>query len=101
MSPGRADSPGPYLPGHGSKLDPDENTLLKGVWELPPFDRFVFVMSVLERYCDRECALLLGCSFADILPARIRALQQISRVEKSYPEDSREGQPYRVNARLA
>lgn len=101
MSPGPADSPGPGFPGNGSKLDPDPNGLLKHVRALAPFDRFVFVMSVLERYSERDCGLLLGCSFADILPARIRALRQISRAEKSYPEDSSEAQLYRNNARLA
>ena len=66
-------------------LNVDEDASLKSVQNLPSFDRFVFVMSVLERYSDHECALLLGCSFADILPARIRTLQRIARFEKDYP----------------
>ena len=39
-----------------SNLNIHSGALLKGVKELPPFDRFVFVMSVLERYSDRECS---------------------------------------------
>jgi DNA-directed RNA polymerase specialized sigma24 family protein len=46
---------------------------------LSPFDRFVFVMSVLERIPDRECAALLGCGTPAIVNARIRALQTIAR----------------------
>lgn len=82
-----------------NSLDLNEDALLKCLQYLPPFDRFVFVMSVLERYSDRECALLLGCSYADIMPARIRAFEQIStREEKSYPSHSSGMQPYLVDA---
>ncbi len=42
---------------------------------LRPFERFVFAMTVLERYSDRECATLLGCLARDVQTARIRALQ--------------------------
>jgi DNA-directed RNA polymerase specialized sigma24 family protein len=44
---------------------------------LEPFQRFVFVMSALERYSDAECALLLGCSVREIQNARVRASNQI------------------------
>jgi DNA-directed RNA polymerase specialized sigma24 family protein len=47
------------------------------VIDLHTFDRFVFVMSVLERYSDQECSLLLDCSRTGVVAARIRALQQI------------------------
>ena len=46
---------------------------------LAPFNRFVFVMTVLERLCDKDCATLLGCSRAAIVAARVQALQQIAR----------------------
>jgi DNA-directed RNA polymerase specialized sigma24 family protein len=58
-------------------------TLAKGqpemaaVLDLPPFERFVFVMSVLEHYSEHECSILLGCSRREVLVARIRALRQI------------------------
>jgi hypothetical protein len=35
------------------------------------------VMTVLERYSDHECSLLLDCLVHDIREARSRALQQI------------------------
>jgi hypothetical protein len=43
-----------------------------------PLSRFVFVMSVLERYSEHECALLLGRSSRDVIEARINALRQLS-----------------------
>ena len=50
-----------------------------GIVELPAFERFVFVMSVLERYSDQECSLLLECARADVSAARTRALRQFGR----------------------
>src|SRR5216684_3756851 len=47
------------------------------ILELGPFERFVYVISVLERYSDQDCSLLLGCTRQDVITARIRALQQI------------------------
>src|SRR5215813_3540990 len=40
--------------------------LLAGVLNLAPFDRFVYVMSVLERIPNKECGLLLDCSLRDL-----------------------------------
>ncbi|MBV8049699.1 MAG: sigma-70 family RNA polymerase sigma factor [Acidobacteriaceae bacterium] len=53
---------------------------LLAVGRLETFERFVFVMSVLETYSDRECALLLNCSSSDVAAARLRAVQQLGRV---------------------
>jgi hypothetical protein len=44
---------------------------------LPSFERFVFVMSVLERYSEQECSLLLGCTRAEVIDARSRALREL------------------------
>jgi DNA-directed RNA polymerase specialized sigma24 family protein len=46
---------------------------------LPAFERFAFVMSVLERYSDQECSLLLGCAPPDAAAARTRALERLGR----------------------
>jgi hypothetical protein len=56
-----------------------QDVSIKCLLEQPAFDRFVFVVSVLEGYSDRDCALLLDCSCADVMAARIRAFQQIAR----------------------
>ena len=50
---------------------------LEAVLDLGPFARFVYVMSVLERYSDQERSILLGCAPRDVIAARIRALRQI------------------------
>jgi DNA-directed RNA polymerase specialized sigma24 family protein len=50
------------------------------ILELAPFERFVFVMSILERYSDYECAILLGCSRRALTKVRSRALQQLGKL---------------------
>jgi len=57
--------------GAVSRMEP----LFTRVLNLAPFDRFVFVMSVLERLPDRECALLLDCVVRDVIDAKEQALQ--------------------------
>jgi len=57
--------------GAVSRMEP----LFTRVLNLAPFDRFVYVMSVLERMPDRECALLLDCVVRDVIDAKERALQ--------------------------
>jgi DNA-directed RNA polymerase specialized sigma24 family protein len=54
-----------------------EHLEIAAVLELEPFDRFVFVMSVLEHYSEHECSILLGSSRRDVIAARMRASQQI------------------------
>ena len=53
---------------------------VRAILELQPFERFVFVMSVLERYSDHDCSILLGCPRRDIATARARAMQQLVRL---------------------
>ena len=43
---------------------------------LPPFERLVFVMSVLECYTEQECSLLLGCTRREAMDAQERALRR-------------------------
>lgn len=62
---------------------PDRDAAWAGVLTLDSFERFVFVVSVLERYADRECAVLLGCSVAEVANARVQALQQLANSAKS------------------
>jgi DNA-directed RNA polymerase specialized sigma24 family protein len=59
----------------------------EGLVNLSAFERFVFVVSVLERYSDRECALLLRCSDREVREARINALTTIAKKQNS--EDAR------------
>jgi hypothetical protein len=43
-----------------------------------PFERFVFVMAVLEGYSLRECSTLLACPVQDVVAAKSAALQKIA-----------------------
>jgi DNA-directed RNA polymerase specialized sigma24 family protein len=69
-----------------ASVDTDYKTLpaerhveVSAVLGLEPFERIVYVMTVLEHYSDHECSLLMGCARRDILPARTRALEEIGR----------------------
>jgi DNA-directed RNA polymerase specialized sigma24 family protein len=76
-------NPRPTEENTPSDSNADGRTLAKGqpeiagVLDLPPFERFVFVMSVLEHYSEHECSILLGCSRPEVVAARTRALRQI------------------------
>jgi DNA-directed RNA polymerase specialized sigma24 family protein len=56
-----------------------ERAMISAVLALPVFDRFVFVMTVLERYSDQECSLLLDSSRSSVAAARVRALQAMGQ----------------------
>lgn len=61
----------------------DEHFEVEHVLALEHFERFVFVMSVLEHYSDHDCARQLGCSLQDIRRARVRALEQLMRSHRT------------------
>jgi DNA-directed RNA polymerase specialized sigma24 family protein len=69
---------------------PDRHFALEAVLKLEDFERFVFIMSVLEHYSDHDCALLLGCSIREILEARGRAF---GKLVDSSQRSSSQGQP--------
>jgi hypothetical protein len=66
-----------------AKEDPPKMPLAESpfasILALEDFERFVYVLSVLERYPDQKCAALLGTSTQEILETRIRALQHIAQ----------------------
>ena len=49
------------------------------ILELPAFERFVFVMSVLEGYSDQECSVDLSCTRNDVMAAGTRALERVGQ----------------------
>jgi DNA-directed RNA polymerase specialized sigma24 family protein len=71
----------------GRRSAPDRHGVVDRLLSLRDFDRFVFVMSVLERYSEHECALLLGCTPPDVREARTRALQHISEERRPRTEE--------------
>jgi hypothetical protein len=50
---------------------------ITAILALEPFERFVYVMTVLERYSDHECSILLGCARRDVPTARSSAARQL------------------------
>jgi DNA-directed RNA polymerase specialized sigma24 family protein len=61
---------------------PIENSgeLVRAITALAAFDRFVYVMSVLEGLVARDCCILLKCTAAEFNNARVRALQRLANV---------------------
>ena len=53
--------------------------------ELRPFDRFVFAMTLLERFTVRETAVLLNCMPSDVEKARVRVLQSLGPTDPVVP----------------
>jgi hypothetical protein len=66
------------------KTPPVEQVEIAAVLALEPFERFVYVMTVLERYSDQDCSLLLGCARRDVVAARTRAFEQIGSAMTSH-----------------
>jgi DNA-directed RNA polymerase specialized sigma24 family protein len=65
------------------------------VTKLAPLERFVFVMSILERHSHSDCALLLGCSMNKVAEARTTALRRLPySVGLLFPR--RQGLPHRL-----
>ncbi len=77
------------IPSSRTAPDSNEPTPLSAVVALPVFERFVFVMTVLERQSQQECSLLLGCRREEVSAARIRALQLMGRTAEELQEPER------------
>ena len=50
---------------------------------LEDFERFVFVITVLEGYSEHQCALLLNVSVQEVHNALVRATERIATAESS------------------
>jgi DNA-directed RNA polymerase specialized sigma24 family protein len=49
---------------------------------LADFERFVFVLCVLECYRENDCALLLGCSASQVREAWTRAIETLANSDQ-------------------
>ena len=69
---------------------------------LADFERFVFVLCVLERYREHECALLLGCSDSEVREARTQAIGRFANLRpggfNQYDGHERSGQAEALKA---
>jgi hypothetical protein len=66
------------------KTPPVEPVEIAALLALEPFERFVYVMTVLERYSNQDCSLVLGCARRDVVAARTRAFEQIGSAMASH-----------------
>jgi DNA-directed RNA polymerase specialized sigma24 family protein len=73
----------PLLSLQGPATSP-ENNPFAAIAALGAFERFVFVMSVLEGHSEQECAILLGCSRRDVTIARVLALARLANTDADY-----------------
>jgi DNA-directed RNA polymerase specialized sigma24 family protein len=65
------------------KTVPIERFDVDSVLGLAGFERFVFVLCVLERYREHDCALLLSCSSSEVREARTHAMQALAKAQPS------------------
>jgi hypothetical protein len=64
---------------------PKAGYAIGSILRLEDFERFVFVMSVLEKYTDHDCSVLLGCARRDIAETRMRALLRLAEFGGNRP----------------
>jgi hypothetical protein len=55
-----------------------KSNLFDSIVGLNAFERFVYVMSVLERQSDADCSALLRCSRRDVIIARELAVERLA-----------------------
>lgn len=71
-----------HAQAQGAKAEKDHNTpvgpAIAAITRLAPIERFVFVMTALERHSVAECALLLNSTRKAVTEARMHALQVAS-----------------------
>jgi hypothetical protein len=65
-----------------------KNNLFAAIVGLSAFERFVFVMSVLEKHSDEDCSMLLGCSRRDVMIARELALKRLANTDHGYDQSA-------------
>jgi DNA-directed RNA polymerase specialized sigma24 family protein len=69
------DSPAPTC---ASDAASEKDAWTVAIMQLPAFERFAFVILVLEGHSESDCASLLGCGMREMIRARSRALARIA-----------------------
>lgn len=76
--------PDDFSAAHRNEWAPSAGSnLLDAIVRLNAFERFVFVMSVLEQRSDGDCSTLLRCSRRDVIMARALALERLSNTHNT------------------
>jgi hypothetical protein len=78
LRPSHSDSSALAATAFSQKNGPIEHIDVDAVLGLADFERFVFVLCVLERHREYECALLLGCSASEVREARTQAIEELA-----------------------
>ena len=81
--PGHPDSSALVPTSFSHKTGPIERFDVETVLGLADFERFVFVLCVLERYREHDSALLLDCSASEVREARTHAMQALAKARLS------------------
>jgi hypothetical protein len=63
-----------------------KTNLFDAIVALNGFERFFYVMSVLERQSDDDCSALLGCARRDVIIARELALERLAKTRNPYDQ---------------
>jgi DNA-directed RNA polymerase specialized sigma24 family protein len=86
-----APAPGQTNPARANrethKQPSERDAWLAWVLELPPFERFVFVIWVLEGHSLSDSAGLLGCTITELSRARSQALRRIALARSAASAD--------------
>jgi hypothetical protein len=89
LNPRRKDSSSSSVPTVFSRnwqsSSPGGHFDLDSVLGLADFERFVFVLCVLEHYREHDCALLLGCSASEVRDARTWAIAELASICRVVP----------------
>ena len=89
LKPRRKDSSSSSIPTVFSRnrqsSSPSGHFDVDSVLGLADFERFVFVLCVLEHYREHECALLLGCSASEVRDARTWAIAELASIFQVVP----------------
>jgi hypothetical protein len=60
-----------------------ETSLFNAIIGLNAFERFVYVMSILEKHSDDDCSTLLRCSRQDVIITRALALERLANTYRT------------------
>jgi hypothetical protein len=75
----------PFIRRRGPATSADNKPFAE-ILALGAFERFVYVMSILEGQSEQDCAVLLRCSRRDVMIARVLALTRLSNPDDVYAQ---------------
>lgn len=78
--PGQAETAVVACAGGSTAASEKQDAWTRSIIRLPAFERFVFVILVLEGHSESDCAGLLGCGMQEMIQAKSRALRQVAAV---------------------